>query len=71
MQAIGPGDVPVKNLGKPEFPNGQQNGHIGVYLARSIAEWFSWIHIIVMWTYSGLVTQVRSGTPKEALHCAL
>jgi hypothetical protein len=33
VQAIGPGDIPVRNLGKPEFPN----GHIGVYLARSIA----------------------------------
>ncbi len=37
MQAIGPGDDPVRNLGKPKFPNGQQNGHIGVYLPRSIA----------------------------------
>jgi hypothetical protein len=37
VQAIGPGDIPVSNLGKPEFPNGQQNGHIGVYLEHSIA----------------------------------
>ncbi len=31
VQAIVPGEVPMRNWGKPKFLNGQQNGHNGLH----------------------------------------